>query len=65
MELPDGSKFDFVEYCNALEDRNLQSVWWSTESLAKTFELRKKVFFILFERLLENNLIKLAKKGIF
>lgn len=65
MKLLDGSDFDFLEFCKALEGRNLQAVWWSTESMAETYCLREKHFFMLFEKLLEDNLIKLAKKGVF
>ena len=36
---------EFHELCYALKGRNLQVVWWATESFYHTFSERKECFF--------------------
>ncbi|EDM0764297.1 DUF596 domain-containing protein [Salmonella enterica] len=56
---------EFKHLCEALEGRNLQAGWWSTESFSGDFNNRVTFFFWLFERLLKEGRIKLAKHGKF
>ncbi|EBY8685145.1 DUF596 domain-containing protein [Salmonella enterica] len=55
---------EFHELCDALKGRNLQVVWWATESFYHTFSERKECFFLILSRLLNEKKIYLAKHGI-
>ncbi len=59
------SEDEFAELTEALEGRNLQANWWATESFASDFSIRRKFFFWIFEHLLKEGRIKLAKHGKF
>ncbi|MBW7984637.1 DUF596 domain-containing protein [Enterobacillus tribolii] len=56
---------NFDDLCEALEGRNLQVGWWSTETFVNEYDARTKYFFWLLERLLKEGRIRLAKHGKF
>ncbi|CAQ85112.1 MULTISPECIES: DUF596 domain-containing protein [Photorhabdus] len=56
---------DYLGLCEALEGRNLQALWWSTEDFSDDFSSRHLLFLRLLGRLMEEGRIRLAKHGKF